>query len=45
MISPILCTPEGFARREAANNPFLTRVLAGEHLVLIGNEHELSATR
>ena len=44
-ISPTLYTPDEFARRKASNNPFLTRVLAGEHLVLIGNEHEPSATR
>ena len=44
-ISPTLYTREEFARRKAANNPFLTRVLAGEHMVLIGNEHEPSATR
>jgi predicted nucleotidyltransferase len=44
-ISPTLYTPEEFAQRKAANNPFITRVLAGEHLVLIGNEHEKFATR
>ncbi len=44
-ISPTIYTPDEFARRKAANNPFPTQVLAGEHLVLIGNEHEPSATR
>ncbi len=41
-ISPTLYTPQEFADRKASNNPFLTRVLAGEHLILIGNEHEPS---
>lgn len=44
-ISPSLYIPEEFAQRKVANNPFLTRVLAGEYLVLIGDEHEPSATR
>lgn len=44
-INPTLYTPEEFARRKTSNNPFITRVLAGEHLVLIGSEHEPSATR
>lgn len=44
-ISPTLYAPEEFARRKASNNPFLTRVLAGEHLVLIGKEDDPSATR
>ncbi|MEN8108967.1 MAG: nucleotidyltransferase domain-containing protein [Pseudomonadota bacterium] len=39
-ISPTLYTPLEFAERKASNNPFLTRVLSGEHLVLMGNEHE-----
>ncbi len=39
-ISPTLYTPQEFADRKASNNPFLTRVLSGEHLVLIGIEHE-----
>lgn len=41
-ISPTLYTPQEFADRKASNNPFLTRLLAGEHLILIGNEHEPS---
>ena len=36
-ISPTLYGPEEFAQRKASNNPFLTRVLAGKHLVLMGN--------
>lgn len=42
-ISPTLYTPREFADRKAAGNPFVARVLAGEHLVLIGNENEPSA--
>lgn len=43
-ISPTLYTLEELARRKASNNPFLTRALDGEHLVLVGNEHEPSAS-
>ena len=35
-ISPTLYTTKEFESRRAARNPFLTRVLEGEHLVLIG---------
>lgn len=42
-ISPTLYTSQEFSDRIAANNPFLGRVLAGEHLTLIGKEHEPSA--
>jgi predicted nucleotidyltransferase len=35
-ISPMLYTKQEFHDRRAADNPFLTRVLEGEHLVLIG---------
>jgi predicted nucleotidyltransferase len=38
-ISPTLYTRKEFAGRKAANNPFLGRVLSGEHLTLIGKEH------
>jgi len=44
-ISSTLYTLAEFAQRKESNNPFLTRVLAGEQLVLIDNEHEPSATR
>jgi predicted nucleotidyltransferase len=44
-VSPTLYTPQEFADRKASNNAFLTRVLAGEHLMLIGSEDESSATR
>jgi len=44
-INPTLYTPEEFEKRRAAGNPFLSRVLAGEHLVLMGSEGGASATR
>lgn len=37
-ISPTLYTPQEFSDRKASNNAFLTRVISGEHLVLIGSE-------
>jgi predicted nucleotidyltransferase len=42
-ISPTLYTPQEFADRKASGNAFLTRVLSGEHLVLIGHENAPSA--
>ncbi len=42
-INPTLYTPREYADRKASGNPFLARVLAGDHLVLIGNENEPSA--
>jgi predicted nucleotidyltransferase len=44
-ISPTLYTSKEFADRKAAGNAFLTRVLAGEHLMLIGRDDESSTTR
>jgi predicted nucleotidyltransferase len=44
-ISPILYTPQEFADRKSADNPFLSRVLSGEHLVLMGKDDEPSTTR
>lgn len=35
-IHPTLYTPEEFARRRRSGNPFLQKVLAGKHVVLIG---------
>ena len=43
--APTLYTTGEFAERKAAGSAFLTRVLAGEHLVLIGTEDEPSAAR
>lgn len=39
-ISPALYTPQEFVERKESNSAFLTRVLSGEHLVLIGSEDE-----
>ncbi len=37
-IHPTLYTPEEFARRKAGGNPFLRKVLSGEHIDLIGSD-------
>ena len=39
-INPILYTPQELADRKSSGNAFLTRVLAGDHLVLLGNVDE-----
>ena len=44
-ISPALYTPQEFNERRAAGNPFVTNVLAGEHIVLIGGGDDAPATR
>ena len=44
-INPALYTRREFNDRLAAGNAFLTRVLAGEHMVLIGNGNEPAAPR
>ena len=44
-ISPMLYTVSEFNKRRVARNPFLMRVLEGEHLVLIGEVDGESATR
>ena len=36
--TPTLYTPQEFAVRKTARNPFLSRVLSGEPLVLMGNK-------
>ena len=43
-ISPTLYTVSEFDARRSAKNPFLMRVLDGEHLVLIGKEDGKSST-
>ena len=43
-ISPMLYTVSEFNARRSAKSPFLMRVLAGEHLVLIGEEDGEFAT-
>jgi predicted nucleotidyltransferase len=44
-IHPTLYTPEEFARRKASGNPFLRKVLAGEHIDLIGSEDGAGKSR
>jgi predicted nucleotidyltransferase len=39
-ISPTLYSPREFAERKASKSAFLTRLLSGEHLVLIGGEDD-----
>lgn len=38
-INPTLYTPGEFEKRKTAGNPFLSRVLSDEHLVLMGEEN------
>jgi len=42
-VSPTLYTSEEFQRRRRADQPFLTRVLEGKHVVLEGNEDAVAA--
>jgi predicted nucleotidyltransferase len=44
-ISVTLLTPEEFEQRRTDKSPFLSKVLAGEHLVLIGDTDGIAATR
>lgn len=41
-VSPALYTPKEFQRRRTAGNPFLLKVLAGEHVLLMGNSDALT---
>lgn len=41
-VSPTLYTTDDFRRRRQSRNPFLDKVLSGEHLVLIGSEDGIS---
>jgi len=43
-VNPTLYTREEFVRRRKANNPFLTKVLAGETLLLIGREADVTGS-
>lgn len=45
LISPTLYTVKEFQRRRSARNPFLTKVLAGERILLVGGDHGAGATR
>lgn len=42
-VSPTLYTLAEFRQRLAARNPFLTKLLAGETLALVGDKHALAA--
>jgi predicted nucleotidyltransferase len=44
-ISPTLYTQQEFSVRRAARNPFLSRVLGDEHMVLLGSDDDAPATR
>lgn len=44
-ISPTMYTKKEFSDRRAAGNPFLSRVLEGEHLVLIESDSDTSTAR
>lgn len=44
-INVTLLTPEEFERRRTDKSPFLSKVLAGEHLVLIGDTDGIATTR
>ncbi len=44
-INPTLYTPSEFRARRQARHPFLSRVLNGEHVVLLGSEDAVAATR
>lgn len=44
-VHPTLYTPEEFARRRKSGNPFLRKVLSGEHIVLIGPNDGLDKSR
>ena len=44
-INPTLYTMEEFLRRRKIGDSFVTKVLTGEHIVLVGDEHGITATR
>jgi predicted nucleotidyltransferase len=41
-INPTVLTPDEFLRRRKARHPFLEKVLSGRHVILMGNEGDLS---
>lgn len=41
-VSPTVYTPEEFRRRRSARHPFVTKVMSGKHVVLLGNEDDLT---
>jgi len=44
-ISPTLYSADEFRRRRAAKNPFLTKVLAGKSVTILGSPNAVEATR
>lgn len=42
-VSPTIYTAEEFQRRRKARQPFLTKLLAGRHVVLLGSEDAIAA--
>lgn len=44
-ISPTLLTPDEFQQRRHDNSPFLTQVLSGQHIVLVGDINGPGAAR
>lgn len=44
-VSPSLYTSEEFHRRRRDRQSFLNRVLGGKHIVLVGSDHAVAATR
>jgi len=44
-VSPTLYTVNEFARRRATENPFVTKVLSGTNIKLVGDAHAITAAR
>jgi predicted nucleotidyltransferase len=44
-ISPTLLTPDEFQQRRHDNSPFLTKVLSGQHIVLVGDINGATSAR
>lgn len=44
-LNPTLYTTEEFRKRRRSNHPFLSKVMNGKHVVLLGSEDAVAATR
>jgi predicted nucleotidyltransferase len=44
-VSPTILTTKEFESRRRSGNPFLKKILAGPHVVLVGEEDDLEGTR
>jgi len=44
-VRPTLYTSDEFRRRRKSKHPFLTKVLAGKHVVLLGSEDDVASAR